>query len=165
MRTRLTELLGIEHPIVAAPMAGGPTTPELVAAVAEAGALGTIAGAMSSPDELREAIGAVRSRTERPFAVNLFAPLPPPEPDAAVVDAVQRFLARHRQRLGLPERDSPEPRAWPFDEQLAVVLDEQVPIVSFAFGIPPPIDAIAIATATTAAEAEALESAGVDAVV
>ena len=58
MRTRLTELLGIEHPIVAAPMAGGPTTPELVAAVAEAGALGTIAGAMSSP--LQSTDGSLR---------------------------------------------------------------------------------------------------------
>jgi nitronate monooxygenase len=165
VRTRLTELLGIEHPIVVAPMAGGPTTPELVAAVAEAGALGTVAGAMSTADEVRAAIRAVRSLTERPFAVNLFAPLPPPEPDAAAVDAVQRFLAPHRQRLGLPEREPPEPRGWPFDEQLAVVLDERVPIVSFAFGIPPAIDAITIATATTAAEAVALESAGVDAVV
>jgi nitronate monooxygenase len=165
MQTRLTELFGIEHPIVVAPMAGGPTTPELVSAVAEAGALGTLAGAMSPADELREAIRAVRSQTKRPFAVNLFAPLPRPEPDAAVVDAVERFLAPLRRRLGLPEREPPEPRAWPFDEQLAVVLDERVPIVSFAFGIPPAIDAITIATATTAAEAAALESAGVDAIV
>jgi nitronate monooxygenase len=165
VRTRLTELLGIEYPIVAAPMAGGPTTPELVAAVAEAGALGTVAGAMSSPAELRTTIRDVRARTKRPFAVNLFAPLPPPEPDDVVVAAVQRFLAPHRQRLGLPEREPPKPRGWPFDEQLAVVIEERVPIVSFAFGIPPSIDAITIATATTADEAAALEAAGVDAVV
>jgi nitronate monooxygenase len=168
MRTRLTELLGIEQPLVAAPMAGGPTTPELVAAVSNAGALGTLAGAMLPADELRAAIRAVRALTKRPFAVNLFAPLPPPEPDAAVVHAVQRFLAPHRERLGLQEPELPEPRGWPLDDQLAVLVAERVAAFSFTFGIPPLDgldDVVTIGTATTAAEAAALEAAGVDAVV
>jgi nitronate monooxygenase len=168
VQTRLTELLRIEQPIVAAPMAGGPTTPELVAAVANAGALGTIAGAMSTADELRAAIRAVRALTQRPFAVNLFAPLPPPRPKPETVAAVQRVVAPHRERLGLPQPEPPPPRAWPFDDQLAVVVDEHVPVVSFAFGIPPVDalrDAIVVGTATTPGEAAKLEAAGVDAVV
>ena len=82
-QTRLTELLGIRYPIVQAPMAGGPNTVELAAAVSEAGGLGSLAGAMLSPDELREEIRATRQRTRRPFAVNVFARLPASEPDPA----------------------------------------------------------------------------------
>src|SRR5437588_3509043 len=76
--TPLTRLLGIRLPIVQAPMAGGPSTPRLVAAVSEAGALGSLAGAALGPDALHKAIREVRALTERPFAVNLFAPLPAP---------------------------------------------------------------------------------------
>ncbi len=76
--TALTKALGLDLPIVQAPMAGGWTTTALVIAVSRAGGLGSIAGAMLSPDALREQIRAVRSATEKPFAVNLFAPLPTP---------------------------------------------------------------------------------------
>src|SRR5919204_2218764 len=76
--TRLSRLVRARLPIVLAPMAGGPSTPRLAAAVSEAGALGSLAGAMLPPDDLRAAIREVRTLTERPFAVNLFAPLPPP---------------------------------------------------------------------------------------
>src|SRR6476619_4545791 len=76
--TALVRRLGIRLPILQAPMAGGWTTPQLVAQVSEAGGLGSIAGAMLPPDALRAEIAAVRSRTSLPFAVNLFAPLPAP---------------------------------------------------------------------------------------
>jgi nitronate monooxygenase len=71
--TPLCELLGVRFPIVQAPMANN-APPALAAAVSAAGALGSIAGATLSPDELRTAIHAVRDATDRPFAVNLFAP-------------------------------------------------------------------------------------------
>jgi nitronate monooxygenase len=71
--TRLCELVGVELPIVQAPMANN-APPALAAAVSAAGALGSIAGAALSPDELRAAIREVRETTDRPFAVNLFAP-------------------------------------------------------------------------------------------
>lgn len=71
--TPLRELLGVRFPIVQAPMAGN-APPALAAAVSAAGALGSVAGATLSPDELRAAIGEVRRATDRPFAVNLFAP-------------------------------------------------------------------------------------------
>ena len=166
--SRLTELLGVRYPIVQAPMAGGPSTVELAVAVSEAGGLGSIAGAMLSPDELRAAIQAVGERTTRPFAVNLFAPLPPVEPDPEVVEAVLLELARHRERLGLPVPEPSSPPGWTVMDQLEVVVGERVPALSFTFGIPPldGLDGVVlIGTATTADEAVALEEAGVHLVV
>jgi nitronate monooxygenase len=71
--TPLCELLGVELPIVQAPMANN-APPALAAAVSAAGALGSVAGAALSADELRAAIREVRDATDRPFAVNVFAP-------------------------------------------------------------------------------------------
>ncbi|MDX6658486.1 MAG: nitronate monooxygenase [Solirubrobacteraceae bacterium] len=167
MRTAFTELVGIEQPIVQAPMAGA-TTPRLVAQVCEAGALGSIAGAMLSPDALREEIRAVRSLASRPFAVNLFAPLPPPTLDRERMAQLHSLLAPHRDRLGLGEPEPPAAPAWRFEDQLAVVVEERVPVFSFTFGIPPLSslgDTVVLGTATTAAEAAELERAGVHAVV
>jgi nitronate monooxygenase len=167
VQTALTELLGIEHPIIAAPMAGGPSTVELAVAVSEAGALGSLAGATLSPDALREQIRAFRARSSRPFAVNLFAPLEPPAVDEATLRAFDEFLEPYRRRLGL-EPSAPQPPTWTPLDQLAVVVDERVPAFSFTFGIPPLDDlrdVILLGTATTPDEAEALERAGVDVVV
>ncbi len=165
MLNRLSELLGTRLPIVQAPMAGGPSTPALAAAVSEAGGLGSLAG--GPPDDLRGAIRALRALTSRPFAVNLFAPLPAPEAAAETIAAVQRALAPFRAELGLPE--PAPPNAQPsYESQFAVVVEERVPVFSFTFGIPPLEglhDCVTLGTATTAAEAAELERAGVDAIV
>jgi nitronate monooxygenase len=129
----LLDLLGVRYPLVQAPMANN-APPALAAAVSAAGALGSIAGAALSPDELRAAIREVREATDRPFAVNLFAP---------------PYLR---------------------DGRLEVVLEERPRVFSFAFGIvdPAPLreaGIVTLGTATTAEEAQALEQAGVDAVV
>src|SRR4051794_2202064 len=71
--TDIRSLLGIDHPIIQAPMAGGATTPALVAAVSNAGALGSLAAALLGPGQIRDAIAEIRRRTDRPFNVNLFA--------------------------------------------------------------------------------------------
>ncbi len=166
--SRVTELLGTRYPMVQAPMVGGPSTVELAAAVSEAGGLGSIAGAILSPDELRGAIRAVRERTSRPFAVNVFAPLAPVEADPDAVERVKRELARHRERLGLPQPVLSPPPIWTVEQQLAVVAEERVAALSFTFGIPPldGLDGVVLlGTATTPEEAVALEHAGVDIVV
>lgn len=166
--TRLTELLEIQRPIVLAPMAGGPATVELAVAVSQAGGLGSLAGALLAPDELRASIRALRAATPRPFAVNLFAPLPPAEVNDVVVEDVRRSLDAIRTRLGMPEPQPSQPPAWSIEDQLAVAIDEHVPALSFTFGIPPlgGLDDLALmGTATTVEEARALERAGVHVVV
>jgi nitronate monooxygenase len=165
----LTSLLGIRHPIVQAPMAHVQPV-SLAATVSEAGALGSIAGAPLSPDALRAAIRETRGMTDRPFAVNLFAPLPRPEASAERIAALQALLAPHRARAGLGPAPEPQRPAWSFDDQLAVVLEERPAVFSSTFG---PIDPaplreagiVVLGTATAVAEAQALEATGVDAVV
>jgi nitronate monooxygenase len=140
--TPAARALGVRYPLLQAPMSGV-TTPELAAAVSNAGALGSLGAAWLAPPDLRAAIRAVRQLTDAPFMVNLFVW---PEPDAA-------------------------PDAHPaLDEQLAVVVEEQVPVFSFTFGIPDFAEvksagATIVGTATTVAEGRALEAAGVDVVV
>jgi nitronate monooxygenase len=168
----LTERLGLRHPIIQAPMAGS-TSPELVAAVSNAGGLGSLGGALLPPDVLRHAIRDIRRRTDRPFNVNLFVWQNPGDPDAATLESVRAALAPFRSRVGL--RDDavlplpPSPRAL-LEQQLAVVCEETVPVFSFTFGIPPLSEvkrsgAVVAGTATTVEEAAALEEAGVDLVV
>lgn len=170
--TQLTALLGIRYPILQAPMAGGPTTPELVAAVSNAGALGSIGGGYLSASMLRDQIRAVRSLTDRPFGVNLFAPIAA----AATADELARAQALVdpvRAELGLSPSPSVAPPVDRYADGLAVVLEEQVPVFSFTFGIPPVDDlrrlrehgTRVIGTATTVAEGMQLEEAGVDAIV
>ena len=153
--TPLARRLGLRLPIIQAPMAGGWTTPDLVAAVSSAGGLGCLAGALLSPEDLCDAIRAVRARTDAPFAVNLFAPLPPPS---------RQRVAEWSALTGVQLPALPPPPS--VADQLAVVVSEHVEIVSFTFGLPPDGlgGVITIGTATTAAEAIALEQLGVDAV-
>lgn len=154
--SELTRRVGIRLPIVQAPMAGGWTTARLIAEVSEAGGLGSIGGAASGPDQLRALIREVRSLTGRPFAVNLFAALPEPS---------DRGLTEWSRLTGRPVPAAKQrPR---LADQLAVVVEERVPVLSFTFGVVPldGIDAFTIGTATTVAEAVALQEVGVDAVV
>jgi len=171
LSTKLTRLLEIEHPIIQAGMAGGATTPGLVAAVSEAGGLGTLGAAYMTPDAMRTVVQEVRALTEKPFAVNLFVP-EPFDPSLYDPEEVNAPLKRYREELGI---EAPEGLfyAQPFEDQLAVVLDERVPVFSFTFGIPDEAQlsalketgTIVIGTATTVREALALEESGVDAVV
>src|SRR5262245_9405908 len=171
-QTVLTRRLGLAHPIIQAPLAGGGDTPALVAAVAEAGALGFIGAAYLTPQQILEAARAVRARTVRPFGISLFVPAPAPEtlPDAKLaLECVAPYFAE----LGLPAPAAPGFAADAFREQLAAALDCGASVFSFTFGVMPAevIDAIKsrhmflLGTATSVAEALALERAGVDAIV
>ena len=129
------DLLGVRYPLIQAPMAGGWTTPELVAAVSNAGGFGSLAGAGVPPERLREDIRAVKERTDRPFAVNFL--LAPPGPGSHDVAAVQHFLDGFRERFDLAPGDTePEPPSFSLQEQLEVVFEEGVPVLSVALGDP-----------------------------
>jgi nitronate monooxygenase len=171
--TAAVRLLGIRHPIVQAPMAGGWTTPELVAAVSNAGGLGSLAAARLSTSQLDAALARLRSLTARPVAVNFLLARPDPPPHDGGAGPVWAVLDRLRAAHGLPPRSAPlvlPPSA--LEEQLELVLASGVRIVTFAMGSPGPLvervhaaGALAVATATTVAEAELLAAEGVDAVV
>jgi nitronate monooxygenase len=172
LSAQATELFGIDLPIVLGPMAGGPSTPMLAAAVSQAGGLGSLGEGYAAPQQIRDHIRELRRATERPFAVNLFAPEAVEVDNAAIRRAID-ILAPYREELGLPPQAVPERFAEDFDEQLGVVLEERVPVFTFTFGRLPAgaIDALHRAgvlvggTATTPAEAEALAADGVDFVV
>jgi nitronate monooxygenase len=168
--TDATELLGIRLPIVGAPMGGGPSTPALVAAVSEAGGLGSLAGGYLSADRLRADIAAVREATSKPFAVNLFVPTPVAPTDEEI-EAALATLEGYRTELGLPARPTATgPWAEDFETQLAVVVEERVPVTSFTFGLLPAAAVAAlhdagsllVGTATTVDEAVVLAGSGAD---
>src|SRR5438105_15348411 len=89
----------VATPLVLAPLAGGPSTPELTAAAAEAGAFAFLAAGYLSPDDLRGRIAATRSLTDRPFGVNVFVPGAPSDP--AAVAAYAKLLEPEAARLGV----------------------------------------------------------------
>lgn len=172
-RNPLTLRLGIDWPVLQAPMAGGISTPAMAAAVSEAGGLGSFAAGALPPAAVRDGIRAIRERTRRPFAVNFFVPSgPAAPPGGAVLDAAVRAVQPFRDelRLGPPARPAPPP---PFEEQVDAALDAGAPVLSFTFGLPAaPLVArlreagiVLVGTATTPAEAADAEAAGCDAVV
>ncbi|MCW5746824.1 MAG: nitronate monooxygenase [Alphaproteobacteria bacterium] len=172
--TALTRRLGLRHPLIQAPLAGGGDTPALVSAVCEAGAFGSIGATYLTPAQIADTAQAVRSRTNRPFGINLFAPLPvPPAPDPASVDAAVARLIPYHVELGLPPPTPPAGAALSFDDQFAAALESGAAVFSFTFGLLPAgaiealkrRDKFIMGTATTVAEARALERSGVDAII
>src|SRR4051794_21240793 len=119
-------------PIVQAPMAGGPSTPALAAAVSQAGGLGVVAAGYKTADPSPAAPAETRARTARPFGVNLFAP-PSGPAGVDVVDAYARRLGDESERLGValgaPRWDDD---GW--EAKLARLLEQPAAVVSFTFG-------------------------------
>jgi nitronate monooxygenase len=170
--SQLLKLLGIENPIIQGPMGGGPSTPELVAAVSNAGGLGSLGAAYLTPDQITDAIRRIRTLSSRPFNVNLFAGGWSTSQDFDAGPMLE-LLAEVHEALGIPPPVAPTPAPDPFPAQLEAVLDARPAIFSFTFGIP---DRDAMSrlksrgiqiwgTATTVEEARQLEQAGVDAIV
>lgn len=167
--TALTRLVGTGLPIVQAPLAGGPSTPELAAAVSGAGGLGSLGAAYQTPVDIRADIGRVRRLTDRPFAVGL---LLPGEPDVRQedIESVWEQLGPYRRELGLPDSGPPARYSESFADQVSVLVDEAVPVAVFAFGVPEAavIDALhrrgsrVVITVTSPEEAEVAAGAGAD---
>ena len=122
-------------PIVLAPLAGGPSTPELAAAVSEAGGLGFVAAGYLTAAAAAERIARVRRLTGRPFGVNVFVPGSPASSAAAAVERYADVLAEVAGQAGASlGRPVFEDDDW--DAKIAVLLAEPVPVVSFTFGLP-----------------------------
>ena len=161
--------LGAEIPLVAAPMAGGPGTPQLVVAAADAGGLGFLAGGYKTAEQLAGQISAVRRLTTR-FGVNLFVP------NAVPVDRTA-FLAYAELLGGLAAKyainlssTGPTEDDDYWDAKIAMLVSDPVPVVSFTFGLPTPdivdrlqaVGSLVVQTVTSAAEAAQANSLGVD---
>ncbi|MBP2229128.1 nitronate monooxygenase [Azospirillum agricola] len=170
--TETLDRLGLRSPIIQAPMAGGGDTAALVAAVNEAGGFGFVGAAYLTPAQIAERARDIRARTALPFGINLFALLPEPAPSPVMEEALTR-VAPFFAELGLPAPTAPAYPGDAFAAQMPALLDSGAAAFSVTFGLPPAeaVEAAkarglrVIGTATTVAEAVALERAGVDAVV
>lgn len=166
-RTPLTPL-GLSIPLIAAPMAGGATTPAMVIAAARAGGLGFLAAGYKTPQAMQAEIDAVRAASI-PFGVNLFVPNPVPigaEPYRRYAQAIQADA----DRFGLTLPPDPTDDDDAFGAKVDLLLADPVPVVSFTFGLPG-ADVIAalqragtvvIQTVTTLPEGQAAVAAGAD---
>src|SRR5271170_2290087 len=127
--------LGLTTPIILAPMAGGPGTPELAAAVSNAGGLGFLGINYLTPHQIEEAIDRTRRLTQKIFGVNLFAP-EASQPLSGDIHSAKAFLSPFHTQLGIAPPALPEHAGENFEQQLDVVLSLRVPVVSFTMGIP-----------------------------
>jgi nitronate monooxygenase len=174
-RTPLTDLLGIDYPVIQGPL-GGLSSQRLAAAVSTFGGLGSFGAHTRTPEEIPAVVAELKALTSRPFAVNLWVSMEDEGARSSDAGAFQRslaVLAPHLAELGVA---SP---AWSpftppsFERQARALLDARPPVFSFIFGIPPReiLEECrrqrirTIGTATTVEEAIALEQAGVEAIV
>lgn len=171
--TKFTDWLGIDLPIIQAPMAGAAASAMAVAA-SNAGGLGSIGCATLSPDALRTELEALRAGTRRPFNVNFFCHTPP----VADVERERQWraaLAPYHRQYGIDPDDIPAgPGRAPFSATAADLLEDIRPaVVSFHFGLPPAdlfdrvkaMGAKTFCSATTVTEALWLEAHGIDAII
>ena len=135
LATPLCERLGIRLPIIQAPMAGGPSCPELVAAVSQAGALGSFGFAVTQPAEMKKQVAAVRAATNRPFCFNLLVAPQPTPVDLVHQSAALAALGPWYAEMGLPP---PEPARVPYapelEGQLAAVVELRPAVLTVHLG-------------------------------
>ena len=170
---RLLDRIGIELPIIQAPMAGAAGS-DMAIAVSEAGGLGSLPCAMLDATKIRAEIEAIRQRTARPLNVNFFCHTPP-QPDTDCDVAWRQQLAGYYAETGLDASDLPPAvNRTPFDEAACEIVEQYRPeVVSFHFGLPDEVllarvkssGCFVLSSATTAEEAQWLEERGCDAII
>jgi nitronate monooxygenase len=169
----LTSRLGVEALLLQAPMAGAQDA-RLALAVCAAGGIGSLPGAMLTPEALAQQLRLLATGTDRPWNVNFFCHTPP-TPDPARETAWRQALAPYYAEAGLaPDTTAPAVTRAPFSHAIADVVEPfRPPIVSFHFGLPAPDllarvkawGSVVLSSATTVDEARWLEAHGVDAVI
>ncbi len=167
----MQRVIDLDLPVVQAPMAGGPSTPALAAAVSDAGGLGFLAAGYQTPEAVLAGITATRELTRRPFGVNLFAPPSGP----ADPGTVRRYADRLRVQaadlgvaLGDPRFDDDY-----YQQKVELLVQERLAVVSFTFGCPAPstvqrlqqVETSVWVTVTDPQEAQQAATAGADALV
>jgi len=155
-------------PLIAAAMSGGPTNPAMVLAATQAGGLGMLAAGYKTVEAVEGEIKQVRAHGI-PFGINVFAPNPLPV-DPASYRAYAAIIQREADQFGLTLPPDPIEDTDTFDEKIALLLDDPVPMVSFTFGIPPrhvisalqQANSVVVQTVITAEEAIQARDAGAD---
>ncbi|PID14032.1 nitronate monooxygenase [Sporosarcina sp. P34] len=168
----VTKILGITYPIIQAGMAGGTTTPELIAAVSNAGGLGTLGAGYMQAEDMREAIKKIKALTDQPFGVNLFIP-ETSDVSADKIKKANELLRPYREELHVAEPEVKQTSSANFDKQVEVLIEEKIAVCSFTFGVPSKENIqrlkeeniVVMGTATTVKEAMINEEYGVDMVV
>ena len=170
--TELMDLFGIDVPIIQAPMAGS-STPELAAAVSNAGGLGSLGCAMMSPERTGEEVAKTMMATNRSINVNFFVHDVPGHSEARNEKAAE-LMRPYMDEHGIEEMPPFEATNFPFDESMMEVMLELRPrVVSFHFGLPDQqivrtlkdAGIVILSSATTVKEARILEEGGCDAVI
>ncbi len=162
--------------IIQAPMAGGITTPELVAAASNIQGLGSFATGYLNPEQVRDGIQAIKQLTSKPFAVNLFIPPQKMELNQPKLALTKKSLINTEENLNFLKKIPNQPPLLPpdyFADIAEIVLAEKVEIVSFTFGMLSPNyvetfkhkNVYLMGTATSVVEAQALERSGINAIV
>jgi nitronate monooxygenase len=174
LSTPLSERLGLATPIVQAPMAGGPSSQELVAACSAAGVLGSFGFAYTQPDEMKKQSAWVRAKTDRPFGINLFTSAQPGQIDAGAQRGALDAVAGYYKELGLP---APAPVNAPYAPNLDAQLDAVAEIQPRVFTVHlndlnqkrikafQTLNILVGGSATCVAEARRLEALGFDFVI
>jgi nitronate monooxygenase len=174
--TAASRRLKIDAPIVQGPFGSGLSSVDLVVAVSESGGLGSFGVHHLDGSGIREVAAGIRSRTSRPFALNLWIPLgdsdDPRMSDAQWRSAVE-LLRPWYLELGVPLPERPARFGPRYEEQVEAVLELRPPVFSFVFGVPSAdvlercraAGIVTIGAATTPAEAKLLADAGVDMIV
>ncbi|MDD3445258.1 MAG: nitronate monooxygenase, partial [Zavarzinia sp.] len=172
MASDLLARLGLSLPVIQAPMAGGATPPDFIAACMNLGLLGSLGAAYLAPPAIEEQVAAIRARSAGPLNINLFLPCGE-APRQGVVEAMLDFLGPLHAAAGLPAPRLPEPAHPDFAGQLAALRRLRPEMASFVFACPDPAmvaalkaeGMVVVGAATHPAEAEAVAAAGVDAIV
>lgn len=172
-RTPFQELMGLEHPIVQGPFGGGLSTVALTSLVSNHGGLGSFGAHMLKGEAIINLAGELRAATDKPFALNLWAGDQGVHGDQFSHDAFEHVwsvMAPFYSHYGIAKPEQPAAFLPRFDEQVEALLEARPAVFSFVFGIPAPSvlaecrkrGILTLGAATTAAEGDALDAAGVD---
>ena len=176
MNMEFAKRFGVRHPIVQGPFGGGLSTPALAGSVSNLGAVGSYGAEHLAPEDILKLAADIRARTSQPFNLNLWVSVSDPggeELTEAEFERLWPLFEPYYRELGVAKPERPQRLHAPFADQFEAMLEARPAIFSFVFGIPTPDQLsrcrkkgiLTVGTATTIAEAVALDEAGVDAIV
>jgi len=176
LKNRITEMLKITYPIIQGPFGGGFSTVKLASAVSNSGGMGSFGAHNLSPSQIASTIVEIKSKTNKPFAMNLWVSNEDPTlagVDEAAFNEVSNLYKDFFETAHIPLPRFPDKFGEKFEDQVEAIIESKPPVFSFVFGIPSAANLercrrngiVTIGAATTVDEAIAVENAGVDCVV